>query len=95
MAFLFKSKKQPGAPLPPAARNIHSSDGAPAVSGLTNGFQEKPSQRDTSTPVSSVNNSINSLETPARPDSSWNRRERGDSDAGVSLHLHLVRLVLV
>src|SRR5271163_3120901 len=86
MAFLFKSKKQPGSSVPPAARNIHSSDGAPAAASLTNGFQEKASERNTSTPVGSVNNSINSLDAPVRPDLSWNRRERADSDAPVCLH---------
>jgi hypothetical protein len=89
MAFFFKSKKQGGAPLPPAGRNIHSSDGAGAQSALTNGFQEKVNERDTSTPVSSVNNSINSLEAPTRPDSSWTRRERADSE--VSWYLPVVR----
>ncbi len=51
-----------------------------------NGIQEKMEARETSTPVSSVNNSINSLpgEGATRPDSQWARRERADSDTGVS-----------
>jgi hypothetical protein len=83
MSFLFKSKKQAGPSIPPAARNIHSSDGAPAAAAMTNGFQEKTNERNTSTPVGSVNNSINSLDAPVRSDPSWNRRERADSDAPV------------
>ena len=86
MAFLFKSKKQPSGGPASASRSLHSSDGSGQNPGM-NGFSEKPIERDTSTPVSSVNNSLNSLggDGAVRPPEQQWRRERADSDSTVSI----------
>jgi hypothetical protein len=95
MSFLFKSKKhQSSNALPPATRNIHTSEGAPSSSGL-NGIREKDGERPNQSPapagrnVSNVNNSVSSLGgTTGTPDHQWPRqRERADSDIQVrNLH---------
>ena len=83
MAFLFKSKKSQGTALPPATRNIHTSEGTTSASpSALNANREKDQ---TPTPSSSVNNSLNSLaaENTARPEQQWQRRERADSEPQV------------
>jgi hypothetical protein len=92
MSFLFKSKKhQTSNALPPATRNIHTSEGTPSTSGL-NGIREKDGERPNQSPapaasnVSNVNNSVSSLSgTTITPDHQWQRqqRERADSDIQV------------
>ncbi|KAL1971051.1 hypothetical protein VTN77DRAFT_2 [Rasamsonia byssochlamydoides] len=84
MAFLFKSKKnQQGAGLPPASRNIHTSEGT---------ISEKPPapingerQRDggavqSPTPSSSVNNSLSSVTGTSSPDP-VRMRQRAESES--------------
>jgi hypothetical protein len=88
MSFLFKSKKNaPPSGLPPAARNIHTSDGTP--SGAPNGIMEKPLERSTQSPqpVIGQNNSISSVGSSLVnvPNGQYARRERSESEAGVSV----------
>ncbi|KAI9708917.1 MAG: Negative regulator of mitotic exit [Bogoriella megaspora] len=85
MAFLFKSKKHQNTGLPPASRNITSSDGPGSQIPVANGFSGGEKSRGlqyTPTPGSSVNNSLNSVggnaNTPS-PDSKA-LRERADSE---------------
>src|SRR5271156_6596361 len=88
MSFLFKSKKAPPPGLTSATRDIHTSDGTPQATGLTNGLPEKSGSRgaEQTSQNASVNNSLNSLpENSARPDAQWARRDRADSDIGVSM----------
>ena len=89
MAFLFKSKKsQSNNALPPANRDIHTSEGPKSSIPTVNGFKDKdkaggPVQ---TTPSSSVNNSLNSLGgagTPS-PDNGSGPRERTEQDSQVS-----------
>lgn len=77
MAFLFKSKKDKTGGLPPATRNIHTSEGTAPGGQLSNGYRDKGQSP---TPSSSVNNSLNSLAGDNRPDPQWQRRERADSE---------------
>lgn len=88
--------------LPPATRNIHTSDGTPSASASTltnggpgsslNGIPEKFTERATTSPQppmgGSVNGSLNSVvNAPPQfngPDASYPKRERSESDAGVS-----------
>jgi hypothetical protein len=83
MAFLFKSKKHQSN-IPPAARDIHTSDGSsPSSRPAANGF---PSGQ-TPTPTSSINNSLNSLGGGGAnsPDPQWSGRSRSESESrGVS-----------
>ncbi|KAJ5933394.1 hypothetical protein N7454_005723 [Penicillium verhagenii] len=87
MAFLFKSKKhQQGGPLPPATRNVHTSEGAPSngPSAMTNGVKGEGSLSQTPTPSSSYNNSLNSAASPTSPDP-IRVRQRAESESQVSL----------
>jgi hypothetical protein len=90
MSFLFKSKKhQSTNPLPPATRNIHTSEGTTSTPGV-NGFREKDGERlnqsQSPTPSGNMNSSLSSLnEKTLTPDHQWQRqRERADSDIQVS-----------
>lgn len=94
MSFLFKSKKpQPGVTgLPPANRNIHTSDGAVQEKApMMNGDRPREIGRIVSpTPSGSVNNSLNSITTPGSPDS--NRvRPRAESETQVRVDLSSCR----
>lgn len=90
MAFLFKSKKaqpgqQPGAQgLPPASRNIHTSEGSmQEKQPFVNGDRPRDMGRIVSpTPSGSINNSLNSVTTPGSPDPS-RVRQRADSETQV------------
>ncbi|PGH13436.1 hypothetical protein AJ80_06305 [Polytolypa hystricis UAMH7299] len=90
MSFLFKSKKhqqqqpqqQNATVLPPAARNIHTSEGAPTgppiapINGLRNREQDGGPH-----PGGSANNSSNSLGSGTiSPDQVRARRDRSDSE---------------
>lgn len=91
MSFLFKSKKnQAGNALPPATRNIHTSEGTPSTSGL-NGVREKDGERLTQspTPGGNVNTSVSSLgAVTSGHDTQWQRqRERADSDSQVGSNI--------
>ncbi|KAI9656282.1 MAG: Negative regulator of mitotic exit [Bathelium mastoideum] len=86
MAFLFKSKKNQSTGLPPATRNITSSDGPGSQIPVANGFaagDRGRSVQNTPTPGNSVNNSLNSIasntNTPS-PESKTLQRERADSE---------------
>lgn len=87
MAFLFKSKKnQQGAGLPPAARNIHTSEGTISEKppGLTNGEKQREGGAVQSpTPSSSVNNSLSSVTGTSSPDP-VRMRQRAESESQVS-----------
>ena len=86
MAFLFKSKKaQHGGALPPATRNVHTSEGAPstAAPAVTNGVKGEGSFSQTPTPSSSYNNSLNSAASPTSPDM-VKVRQRAESETLVS-----------
>jgi hypothetical protein len=82
MAFLFKSKKnQQGSGLPPATRNIHTSEGAPSgTPAPLNGPKER---EHTPTPPGSYNNSLNSLSSFNGPDQQ-RVRQRAESESHVS-----------
>ncbi|CEJ55960.1 hypothetical protein PMG11_02188 [Penicillium brasilianum] len=87
MAFLFKSKKnQQGTTLPPATRNVHTSEGAPSAGGpppMTNGIKEGNAfAQQTPTPSSSYNNSLNSATSPTSPDP-VRMRQRAESESQV------------
>ncbi|PGH05056.1 hypothetical protein GX51_03154 [Blastomyces parvus] len=82
MAFLFKSKKSQAAnnSLPPATRNIHTSEGTPqgSSSAPPNGVRDGgPVQ---SPGFGSASNSLNSMSGTASPDQSRTRRDRADSE---------------
>lgn len=89
MAFLFKSKKnQQGTALPPATRNVHTSEGAPSSGTppppLSNGSKvEGNAFAQTPTPSSSYNNSLNSAMSPTSPDNA-RLRQRAESESQVS-----------
>ncbi|KAK5800226.1 hypothetical protein VI817_002438 [Penicillium citrinum] len=88
MAFLFKSKKnQQGTALPPATRNVHTSEGAPSSGTppppLSNGSKvEGNAFAQTPTPSSSYNNSLNSAMSPTSPDNA-RLRQRAESESQV------------
>ncbi|KAJ5386179.1 hypothetical protein N7509_008720 [Penicillium cosmopolitanum] len=86
MAFLFKSKKaQQGTALPPATRNVHTSEGSPssATPPLSNGPKvEGNAFAQTPTPSSSYNNSLNSATSPTSPDP-VRVRQRAESESQV------------
>lgn len=89
MSFLFKSKKhQSSNALPPATRNIHTSEGTTPTPG-PNGIRDKDVERLTQSPTPSANpnNSLSSLNGATNsPDHGWQRqRERADSDNQVSV----------
>lgn len=86
MAFLFKSKKnQQGAGLPPATRNIHTSEGAPQATapGAPNAPKDREGSNQTPTPSSSYNNSLNSVNSTNSPDHQ-RVRQRAESESQVS-----------
>ncbi|KAH8692944.1 putative cell polarity protein [Talaromyces proteolyticus] len=80
MAFLFKSKKnQPGTGLPPANRNIHTSEGAISEKSIgING--EKQPRIQSPTPSGSVSNSLNSVAGTNSPDP-IRMRQRAESES--------------
>ncbi|EPS30445.1 hypothetical protein POX_b02546 [Penicillium oxalicum] len=85
MAFLFKSKKnQQGSALPPATRNVHTSEGAPSAGGpppVTNGIKDGNAfAQQTPTPSSSYNNSLNSATSPTNSDP-IRLRQRAESES--------------
>ncbi|KAL4942494.1 hypothetical protein BDV06DRAFT_192132, partial [Aspergillus oleicola] len=84
MAFLFKSKKnQQATGLPPATRNVHTSEGAPAGSGTTlNGSRDGVTSPQTPTPSGSYNNSLNSVNSANSPDQQ-RARQRAESESQV------------
>jgi hypothetical protein len=95
MAFLFKSKKnQQGTTLPPATRNLHTSEGAPSTGGpppMTNGIKEGNAfAQHTPTSSSSYNNSLSSATSPTSPDP-VKVRQRAESESQVSGILAPVR----
>lgn len=90
MSFLFKSSKQKGGAvnnaLPPASRDIRSSDGPnassassqiPTLNGIVSASNSKPSSP---TPGASVNNSLNSVSAGdgARPGTPGSRPQQED-----------------
>jgi hypothetical protein len=89
MAFLFKSKKtQNNNALPPANRDIHTSEGSKSSLPTVNGIKdrEKAGGPVQTTPNSSVNDSLNSLGgagTPS-PEQGSGSRERSEQDSQVS-----------
>ncbi|KAK9855880.1 hypothetical protein MYU51_001529 [Penicillium brevicompactum] len=79
MAFLFKSKKAQGNALPPAARNVHTSEGATGSPTGSNGTREQTSQ--TPTPSASFSGSLNTATTsPTSPDA-VRPRQRAESES--------------
>ncbi|KAL4781489.1 hypothetical protein BJX76DRAFT_14741 [Aspergillus varians] len=79
MAFLFKSKKNHQATsIPPATRNVHTSEGAPAGPGaVLNGAKDGVVTSQTPTPSGSYNNSLNSVNSTGSPDQSRMRHRTG------------------
>ncbi|KAL4906636.1 hypothetical protein BDW74DRAFT_136120 [Aspergillus multicolor] len=84
MAFLFKSKKnQQASGLPPATRNVHTSEGAPAGSGaVLNGSKDGVVTSQTPTPSGSYNNSLNSVTSTNSPEQQ-RMRQRAESESQV------------
>ncbi|CAG8887884.1 unnamed protein product [Penicillium egyptiacum] len=86
MAFLFKSKKnqqsQQSAALPPATRNVHTSEGAPSTgsSTMANGVKGDGTTSQTPTPSGSFSNSLHSATSPASPDA-VRPRQRAESES--------------
>jgi hypothetical protein len=84
MAFLFKSKKnQQASGLPPATRNVHTSEGAPTVTspGAPTGAKEQSGGiSQTPTPSSSYNNSLNSVNSTNSPEHQ-RARPRAESES--------------
>ncbi|PKX98170.1 putative cell polarity protein (Tea1) [Aspergillus novofumigatus IBT 16806] len=84
MAFLFKSKKnQQASGLPPATRNVHTSEGAPTVTSpaAPNGAKEQSGGiSQTPTPSSSYNNSLNSVNSTNSPEHQ-RARPRAESES--------------
>ncbi|KAK1147434.1 Negative regulator of mitotic exit [Aspergillus melleus] len=93
MAFLFKSKKnQQNTTLPPASRNVPSSEGAPPnapPSAAPAAAPPAPKEREggnpqTPTPSSSYNNSLNSVNSTNSPETQ-RMRQRAESESQRSL----------
>lgn len=98
MAFLFKSKKNAQPPpaanssLPPASRNIHTSDGSTPSSSTQNGSIDKSTDGRSTTsppPLANTNNPNGSMSSMGSqlanaPGPGFVRRERSESEAGVS-----------
>ncbi|GES62800.1 cell polarity protein [Aspergillus terreus] len=85
MAFLFKSKKnQQATGLPPATRNLHTSEGAPtsASSFGPNSIKEREGSTQSPTPSSSYNNSLNSVTSTSSPDHQ-RMRQRAESESQI------------
>ncbi|KAF7718443.1 Kelch motif containing protein [Penicillium ucsense] len=92
MAFLFKSKKsQQGSALPPASRNVHTSEGAPSASGpppAMNGVKDGNAfAQQTPTTSSSYNSSLNSAASPTNSDP-IRVRQRAESESQVQRPPH-------
>ncbi|OAL39872.1 hypothetical protein AYO20_00784 [Fonsecaea nubica] len=89
MAFLFKSRKNapPASGLPPASRNIHTSDGTPTSSGA-NGSIDSTGERSTQSPPpnpnasSNPNGSLSSMNSTLAAGPAYPRRERSESESG-------------
>ena len=81
MSFLFgKKKQQPPTALPPASRDIHTAGGTSTTAPTVNGAKDKDkpgARKQTPTPGSSVNNSMNSLGGAATPSPEQNLGARG------------------
>lgn len=102
MAFLFKSKKaqqsQQGNALPPATRNVHTSEGAPSAGSPTmaNGVKGDGPTSQTPTPSGSFSNSLHSAASPTSPEA-VRPRQRAESESQVCLpvamHLSLWRKI--
>ena len=90
MAFLFKSKKhqqnQQAAALPPATRNVHTSEGAPPTGSPTmaNGVKGDGTNSQTPTPSGSFSNSLRSAASPTSPDA-IRPRQRAESESQVGI----------
>ncbi|KAI3290463.1 hypothetical protein DTO002I6_6386 [Penicillium roqueforti] len=88
MAFLFKSKKHQhsqqaaAAALPPATRNVHTSEGAPPAGSPTmaNGVKGDGTNSQTPTPSGSFSNSLRSAASPTSPDA-VRPRQRAESES--------------
>ncbi|CAI7664333.1 unnamed protein product [Penicillium crustosum] len=86
MAFLFKSKKnqqsQQAAALPPATRNVHTSEGASSTgsSGMANGAKGDGTTSQTPTPSGSFSNSLHSATSPSSQDA-VRPRQRAESES--------------
>lgn len=91
MAFLFKSKKnqqsQQSAALPPATRNVHTSEGAPSTGSPTmanGGVKGDATTSQTPTPSGSFSNSLHSATSPTSPDA-VRPRQRAESESQVGI----------
>jgi hypothetical protein len=87
MSFLFgKSKKNaPPSQLPNATRNIHTSDGTtPAPIALSEKTSLDTRQTQSPQPGSNANGSMSSMNSVTAPNGNYPRRERAESEAGVS-----------
>ncbi|KAJ5095650.1 hypothetical protein NUU61_005006 [Penicillium alfredii] len=83
MAFFFKSKKnQQGNALPPATRNVHTSEGAPSTGATVNGVKGDGPISQTPTPSGSYNNSLHSATSPTSPDP-VRMRQRAESESQI------------
>ncbi|KOS44935.1 hypothetical protein ACN38_g4153 [Penicillium nordicum] len=86
MAFLFKSKKnqqsQQAAALPPATRNVHTSEGASSTgsSAIGHGAKGDGTTSQTPTPSGSFSNSLHSATSPTSPDA-VRPRQRAESES--------------
>ncbi|KAJ9616734.1 Negative regulator of mitotic exit [Cladophialophora chaetospira] len=85
MAFLFKSRRNaPNASgLPPASRNIHTSDGTSGSTSAPNGGSIDSTERSTQSPQPNAgpNGSLTSMNSLANAPS-YPRRERSESESG-------------
>ncbi|KAJ5163673.1 Kelch-type beta propeller [Penicillium coprophilum] len=91
MAFLFKKKahaqqSQQSAALPPATRNVHTSEGAPSTGSpnMANGVKGDGMHSQTPTPSGSFSNSLHSATSPTSPDA-VRSRQRADSESQVGI----------
>ncbi|KAJ5130558.1 uncharacterized protein N7515_006597 [Penicillium bovifimosum] len=85
MAFLFKSKKAQSQGLPPATRNVHTSEGAPSTGSPTaNGAKGDAMTSQTPTPSGSFSNSLHSATSPKSPDA-IRPRQRAESESQVGV----------
>ncbi|KIW89952.1 uncharacterized protein Z519_09382 [Cladophialophora bantiana CBS 173.52] len=91
MAFLFKSRKNapPASGLPPASRNIHTSDGTPTPSSSgPNGSIDSTGERSTQSPPpnpnpnANPNGSMSSMNSTLASGAPYARRERSESESG-------------
>ncbi|KAL2401588.1 Tip elongation aberrant protein 1 [Exophiala dermatitidis] len=90
MAFLFKSKTKHNAPapasLPPASRNVHTSDGTPASSTQTSSLEKNTERSTTQSPApnanAAANGSMTSMGSSVTGAPTYPRRERAESESG-------------